>query len=137
MIATLTVMSSWVRLGSFPLVGISLWFPSNVFHPNTSHLPSHLSSYLPSPVRVAVTPTKVSSTNMAPLYQRAIVLANKFEEFNLEHIRREHNGRADTLANMAMDSRWSGSRKGRIVSPETNLLGAGAGARVGAGAVDA
>lgn len=115
----------------YELMGSSSQFPA-CRHFLVFHL---IASRLPSPVRVAVTSTKVSSTNMAPLYQRAIMLAKKFEEFNLEHIRREHNGRADTLANMAMDSRWSGSRKGRIVFPGTNLLGAGAGA--GAGAVDA
>lgn len=46
---------------------------------------------------------------MRPLFKKAKVLADTFDELDLEHIKRALNGRADTLANIAMDTRDSSS----------------------------
>ncbi|CAM9307289.1 unnamed protein product, partial [Laminaria digitata] len=46
---------------------------------------------------------KVSSLKMQPLCKKAKLLAENFDDLSLEHIARELNGRADTLANVAMD----------------------------------
>lgn len=44
---------------------------------------------------------------MRPLFQEAKSIAKYFDELNLEHIRRAFNGRADQLANIAMDTQNS------------------------------
>lgn len=46
---------------------------------------------------------------MRPLFKKARALADTFDELDLEHIKRALNGRADTLANIAMDTRDSTS----------------------------
>lgn len=46
---------------------------------------------------------------MRPLFKKAKAIAEKFDELDLEHIQRALNGRADTLANIAMDTRQSSS----------------------------
>lgn len=54
---------------------------------------------------------KVSSPKMRPLYKKAKLLAEYFDDLNLEHIARALNDRADTLANVAMDARESTSAR--------------------------
>ncbi len=46
---------------------------------------------------------KVKSPDLRPLYERARMLARRFEWFAIEHARREQNRDADRLANEAMD----------------------------------
>lgn len=60
---------------------------------------------------------QVSSPKMVPLFERAKSLAKNFDELEMHHIERGLNSRADALANMAMDARWSGSHMGPIISP--------------------
>eukprot|EP00752_Nemacystus_decipiens_P017933 g16076.t1 len=50
---------------------------------------------------------KVSSPKMAPLFKKAKSIAKSFDKLELEHIPRARNGRADTLANVAMDTEKS------------------------------
>lgn len=44
---------------------------------------------------------------MAPLFKKAKSIARSFEKLEMEHIERALNGRADTLANVAMDTEKS------------------------------
>ncbi len=53
---------------------------------------------------------RVRSTDLKPLHERAAKLANQFEYFAIEHIRREENSDADALANQALDQRGSAGR---------------------------
>lgn len=46
---------------------------------------------------------------MAPLFKRAKSIAKSFDTLEMEHIERALNGRADTLANVAMDTEKSSS----------------------------
>jgi len=46
---------------------------------------------------------KVNSENLAPLYNDAKKLESTFDKIIYEHIFRQHNGRADELANDALD----------------------------------
>ena len=46
---------------------------------------------------------KVKSAAIKPLFQECRSLVDQIEEVNFEHVRREHNKRADQLANMALD----------------------------------
>lgn len=48
---------------------------------------------------------KVKNERMIPMYNMVMPLINKFEEFHIEHIRREYNKEADALANKAMDEK--------------------------------
>jgi len=50
---------------------------------------------------------QVKSTGIKPLYQRVMHLLGAFKGFDIEHVFREDNSRADTLANVAMDTRDS------------------------------
>ena len=48
---------------------------------------------------------RVKSPGLVPLHQRATALLSKFDAWQITHIRREKNQRADELANMAMDAK--------------------------------
>ncbi|WP_459761669.1 ribonuclease HI family protein [Alkaliphilus crotonatoxidans] len=48
---------------------------------------------------------KVKNEGLIPLYQMIMPLVNKFDSFDIQHVRREHNKRADALANLAMDQK--------------------------------
>eukprot|EP00903_Cladosiphon_okamuranus_P017808 g16389.t1 len=50
---------------------------------------------------------KVSSPKMAPLFKKAKSIAKSFDKLEMEHIERASNDRADTLANLAMDTEKS------------------------------
>ncbi|CAM9385922.1 unnamed protein product [Scytosiphon promiscuus] len=52
---------------------------------------------------------KVSSPKMVPLFKQAKVISRAFDQLDMEHIERARNGRADTLANIAMDTKASSS----------------------------
>ena len=47
---------------------------------------------------------KVKSPDLRPLYEQARSLSRKLERFEIAHVRREKNRRADKLANQAMDA---------------------------------
>ena len=47
---------------------------------------------------------KVKSPDLRPLYEQARSLSRKLEGFEILHVRREKNRRADKLANQAMDA---------------------------------
>lgn len=47
---------------------------------------------------------KCNSENLLPLYKKAKQYCESFEHLEFQHIPRKHNGRADALANLAMDS---------------------------------
>ena len=46
---------------------------------------------------------KVKSEDLKPLYERAFKMSKQFTYFAIEHVRREMNREADTLANVALD----------------------------------
>jgi ribonuclease HI len=46
---------------------------------------------------------QVKSPGLAPLFREAQVLLLKLQRWNIRHVRREQNSRADELANLAMD----------------------------------
>lgn len=46
---------------------------------------------------------KVKSENVRPLFEDVRRIADQFKEFSIQHIPREQNAAADTLANQAMD----------------------------------
>ena len=48
---------------------------------------------------------RVKHPAMVPLHREARDLARRFEEFQLDHVRREQNKDADRLANVALDER--------------------------------
>ncbi|MEW6776510.1 MAG: ribonuclease HI family protein [Bdellovibrionota bacterium] len=48
---------------------------------------------------------KVKHPGLKPLFEKAKALAGGFSRFTIEHVRREYNGDADTLANRAIDER--------------------------------
>ena len=48
---------------------------------------------------------KVKNEGLRPLYERAMKDLRGFEAWNMVHVRRERNSRADELANRAMDAR--------------------------------
>lgn len=48
---------------------------------------------------------KVKSPKLAPLFQRAQGLRSRFQSFQIAHVPRERNRRADALANRALDQR--------------------------------
>jgi len=60
---------------------------------------------------------RVRSPDLKPLHERAAKLANQFEYFAIEHVRREENSDADALANQALDQRGSA---GRSAAPAEN-----------------
>jgi ribonuclease HI len=47
---------------------------------------------------------KVKHAGLRPLYEEARALLQRFEQFDLEHVRREFNVDADTLVNAALDA---------------------------------
>jgi ribonuclease HI len=47
---------------------------------------------------------KVKSADLKPLHERASILTRQLKYFAIEHVRREQNGDADALANVALDS---------------------------------
>jgi len=46
---------------------------------------------------------KVKNEGLKPLFQQAKGLAQRFGTFRIQHVRREHNSRADAEANKALD----------------------------------
>lgn len=48
---------------------------------------------------------KVKSTSLRPLWQEARRLAMRLHSFHIEHLRREHNVEADSMANEILDAR--------------------------------
>ena len=46
---------------------------------------------------------KVKSADLQPLFERAKKMSQSFESFRIDHVYREHNRDADTLANEALD----------------------------------
>lgn len=46
---------------------------------------------------------RVNSPDLRPLYEEARRLAQKLQEFQIQHVLREKNRQADRLANLAMD----------------------------------
>jgi len=46
---------------------------------------------------------RVKSPALKPLFQEATGLLNQFDSWKIHHVPREHNQRADELANLAMD----------------------------------
>ncbi|WP_054870020.1 ribonuclease HI family protein [Caloranaerobacter sp. TR13] len=48
---------------------------------------------------------KVRNERMKPFYEMANSLISQFDNFNIYHVRREKNKRADELANLAMDTK--------------------------------
>jgi len=46
---------------------------------------------------------RVRNAGLLPLYEQAKRLIKRFEEVRLKHVRREHNGEADRLANEGID----------------------------------
>ena len=48
---------------------------------------------------------RVKAANLKPLYQEALQKLVEFERWEIGHVRRAGNKRADQLANMAMDAR--------------------------------
>jgi ribonuclease HI len=56
---------------------------------------------------------KVSSPNLAPLHKKALRLLRRFSRWEINHIPREDNARADSLANRVLDLH-------NIVCGETN-----------------
>jgi len=46
---------------------------------------------------------KVKNEGLKPLFQQAKGLAQRFGSFRIQHVRREHNTRADAEANKALD----------------------------------
>ncbi len=46
---------------------------------------------------------KVKHPGLKPLHARALERMRRFESFQIEHVRREDNKRADALANAALD----------------------------------
>ena len=55
---------------------------------------------------------RVKSEKLRPFYQEAIKLLGEFSSFQISHIPRADNARADELANEAMDARESDGRAG-------------------------
>ncbi|CAL5221077.1 g3203 [Coccomyxa viridis] len=54
---------------------------------------------------------QVHSAGLAPLHRQASALRQRFESFQIDHIYREANKRADELSNVAMDGQgWTGYR---------------------------
>lgn len=48
---------------------------------------------------------KVKSPNIRPLYQQAVELFSRFDDWKIKHVRREKNKQADGLVNMTLDAR--------------------------------
>jgi ribonuclease HI len=46
---------------------------------------------------------KVKSEDLRPLFERALKMSKAFDSFRIEHVYREQNREADTLANQALD----------------------------------
>lgn len=46
---------------------------------------------------------KVKNENLIPLYEKAAILADRFPNFRIVHVRREYNKKADLLANQSLD----------------------------------
>lgn len=63
----------------------------------------HLSAPRPLLCFKTVGCLQVSSPKMAPLFKKAKSVAKSFDMLEMEHIERALNGRADMLANVAMD----------------------------------
>jgi len=66
-----------------------------------THLNIHSDSELL--VRQITGQYRVKSPDLKPLYEKAVTLLRSFEDWKIQHVRRENNERADELANLAMD----------------------------------
>lgn len=49
---------------------------------------------------------RVKNPGLIPLFQKITNLRGNFESFNITHVRREYNKRADMLANQAIDQNF-------------------------------
>jgi ribonuclease HI len=58
---------------------------------------------------------RVKSELLAPLYEQAQQKLLRFDVWQIKHVKREHNSRADELANLAMDA----GRDVVVISPES------------------
>jgi ribonuclease HI len=47
---------------------------------------------------------RVKHAGLRPLYEQALALLRRFDQYDLEHVRREFNVDADTLVNAALDA---------------------------------
>ncbi|QQE12271.1 ribonuclease HI family protein [Planctomycetota bacterium] len=70
---------------------------------------------------------KVKSADLKPLYTKALSLVHKFKNWELVHVRRAQNKRADELANMAMDAQNDVHVTGQNVSAGGTGSSGGAG----------
>lgn len=52
---------------------------------------------------------RVKNAGLIPLFQKVIKLKNNFDKFEIEHVRRGSNKRADELANMGIDQQLHGN----------------------------
>jgi len=50
---------------------------------------------------------RVRNPRLQPFFHRMVELRSRFEGFEVRHVRRDHNKRADELANLALDSAQS------------------------------
>ena len=71
---------------------------------------------------------KVKSTDLQPLFERARKMSQTFESFRIDHVYREQNREADTLANEALDE-TSGVSSGRPAAPKLEPRDSGPGPR--------
>lgn len=75
---------------------------------------------------------KVKSADLKPLHERAQKLARGLEYFAIEHIHRELNADADTLANQALDGTRTAKVGAPLAAPGSMDVGAGFGRPSGA-----
>jgi ribonuclease HI len=73
---------------------------------------------------------KVKSPDLKPLYERAAKLSRQLGYFAIEHVRREMNSEADTLANVALDQ-GAGARAEIRKEPRKEPAGPDSSAPVG------
>jgi probable phosphoglycerate mutase len=65
---------------------------------------------------------KVKSPDLKPLQERAAKLTRQLQYFAIEHVRRELNKDADTLANVALDGGGTAKIKNRQLSDATRAI---------------
>ncbi len=86
-----------------------------------THLNIHSDSELL--VRQITGQYRVKSPDLKPLYEKAVTLLRSFDDWKIQHVRREKNERADELANLAMDHKadvTGDSPPASIQPPATN-----------------
>jgi ribonuclease HI len=62
---------------------------------------------------------KVKSAELRPLFERARKMAQTFTSFKIEHVYREQNAEADTLANQALDETSGAPARTKLETPST------------------